>query len=166
MTEQQQRWTKVAAIVTSIVEQGDGLSRELKPAGVALHFRRVSPGVAEAALETAIERCGTVPGVNIRRGSEVIEFMVVEANKGDAVKRLKYVVGATGVVFIGDDLTDEDVFRTLSKDDLAVRVGPGETDAHFRVAGVAEVAALLSALSAMRRECAQRQLLPAEGAHD
>lgn len=159
-TEQQTRLNQVAAIVASIADQGSGLIREVKPAGVALHFRRAVQPVAEAAVLAAIEQCGKVPGVNVRRGSEVIEFMVVEVNKGDAVRRLRYVAGATGVFFIGDDLTDEDVFRTLSTDDLAVRVGPGETDAHFRIGGVAEVAALLSALGSMRRDWAQPDLLP------
>lgn len=164
-TVQQNRLTDVAAIVSSIVNQGNGLSRELKPAGVALHFRRVVQPVAEAAVAAAIEQCGRVPGVNVRRGSEVVEFMVVEVNKGEALQRLKYVSGATGVFFIGDDLTDEDVFRTLSTDDLGIKVGPGETSAHFRIGGVPAVAAVLDAIGSLRREWVQRRLLP-KGGHD
>lgn len=162
-TEQQDRLTDVATIISSIVNQGHGLSRELKPAGVALHFRGVAPSVAEAALVAAIERCGRVPGVNVRHGSEVVEFMVVEVNKADAVRRLRRTTGATGVIFVGDDLTDEDAFRTLSTGDLGIKVGPGETGAHFRVGSVPAVAAVLDAIGSLRREWAQRHLLPTGG---
>ncbi|MGQ0628814.1 MAG: trehalose-phosphatase [Phycisphaerales bacterium] len=148
--EERDRLVQVAGIIATIVDEQPGLRYELKPAGVALHVRQASRTIADAAVASAIDRCGGLPGVHIRHGSQVVEFMVVLANKGDAVKRVRHACGATGVLFIGDDITDEDVFRTLSGDDVSVKVGEGETVAGHRVGSIAEVAEVLGFIAAQR----------------
>ena len=46
---------------------------------------------------------------------------------------------ARGVVFVGDDRTDEEVFEALGDDGCSIRVGPGATAARHRLAGPPEV---------------------------
>ncbi len=41
--------------------------------------------------------------------------------------------GAAAVSFVGDDITDEDVFAALGAGDLGVRVGAGTTSARRRL---------------------------------
>jgi trehalose 6-phosphate phosphatase len=50
------------------------------------------------------------------------------------VTRLRGELGAAAVVYLGDDLTDEDVFRRLGPADVGIKVGEGETAAGHRVA--------------------------------
>jgi trehalose 6-phosphate phosphatase len=50
------------------------------------------------------------------------------------VTRLRGELGAAAVVYLGDDLTDEDVFGRLGPADVGVKVGEGETRARHRVA--------------------------------
>jgi trehalose-phosphatase len=150
--EQRGLLDRIASVLTPIVEGNRGLKCERKPASVALHVRSAERSVAEAAVGAAVERCGGLSGVHVRHGSEVVEFMAVEANKGDAVRRARHATGATSVLFIGDDLTDEDAFKTLTDHDLAVRVGPGDSAAKHRVANVSEVATVLEMLASLRRE--------------
>ena len=57
---------------------------------------------------------GQFPGVVIRHGKGVVELSVVNSQKSDAVNVLRQRVGATAVMFIGDDVTDESVFEILS----------------------------------------------------
>lgn len=62
---------------------------------------------------------------------------------------------ATGILFAGDDVTDEDAMRVLTDGDLGVRVGPGDSAAVLRVGNPQEMARLLEALAderASRRE--------------
>lgn len=137
-------------VLGSIARTGAGLRLELKPAGVALHVREAAPGVAESAIALAIERCSQSPGVHVRRGSQVVEFAVVSANKGDALRRIRHACGATGVLYVGDDATDEDAFEMLTGQDVSIKVGQGVSAARNRVDGVWEVAEALRELASQR----------------
>jgi trehalose 6-phosphate phosphatase len=75
---------------------------------------------------------------------------VRDATKGDGVERLREHVGATGVLYAGDDVTDEDGFAVMHEGDVGVKVGPGETKAEFRVADPDAVSELLGRLAAAR----------------
>ncbi|CAN5774391.1 trehalose-phosphatase [soil metagenome] len=158
-TEERDRLDQVGGIIASIVKSCSGLRYELKPAGVALHTRTADPTVAIQAIKSAMERCGSIPGVHIRHGSQVVEFMVVAANKGDAIRRARHAAGASGVIFIGDDLTDEDVFESLEAEDLGIKVGKGDTAARHRVSGVPDVAEILQFVAFVRGEWARARSL-------
>jgi trehalose-6-phosphatase len=52
------------------------------------------------------------------------------------------------VLAMGDDRTDEDLFAALPPDSISVKVGPGPTQARFRIDGVPAARALLQSLTA------------------
>ena len=70
----------------------------------------------------------------------------------DALERiLRERTGATGVVFLGDDVTDEDGFRALHQPpDVGVKVGEGDTAAVVQLADVDAVAHFLTELATAR----------------
>lgn len=150
--DEQDRLKQLVRIVREIADAHPSVRCEIKPAGVALHVRSASPDVSQLATALALTRCESVPGVHVRHGSQVVEFLVVNANKGDALKRIQQAAGATGVLFIGDDLTDEDAFRTLRESDVAIKVGDADTIARHRVDGVADVIEVLSFVASTRAE--------------
>ncbi len=151
----------IGRTLRSIAAGGAGLDVEIKPASAALHYRGATDAAAQDAVAKSIDRCGALRGVRIRHGSRVVEFMVLEANKGDAVRRAMHHCGATAVLFVGDDTTDEDVFRSLRHQDLGVKVGGADTLAHHRVTDIAGVAALLRELGRLRGAWAHtRDLVP------
>ena len=51
------------------------------------------------------------------------------------------------VVFLGDDVTDEDAFRMMSDVDISVRVGLGDTSARYRLADPDAVAQFVAELA-------------------
>jgi len=160
-TEQRDRLAQIAAVLMNIASEGRGLSYELKPASAVLHVRNATAEVGRAAVKQAVERCGSLPGVYIRHGSLVVEFMVVDVNKGEALRRVKASKGATAVLFLGDDLTDEDAFTALVSEDVGIKVGPGETAARFRISGVGAVAKVLGTLATLRAQwCRSRLIVP------
>ncbi|MBC7835787.1 MAG: bifunctional trehalose-phosphatase/glycoside hydrolase family 15 protein, partial [Phycisphaerales bacterium] len=61
-------------------------------------------------------------------------------------------VAATAVLFVGDDLTDEDAFAVLRGPDAGVKVGPEPSRAIWRVRDTEEVARLLAALAELRAQ--------------
>jgi len=80
----------------------------------------------------------------------IVEYAFTDVGKDAALAHLRQVVGATAVIFAGDDVTDEDALRSLGPEDLGIRVGSGETAASVRVGDIEELAALLSTVARER----------------
>lgn len=123
---------------------------ECKPASVAFHYRQVDRAAVDQALQAIAEGPGNLPGVVTRRGKDVVELSVVATNKGAALETIRHRLSASAVLFLGDDVTDEDAFRTLSGPDVGVKVGEGDTVASHRVADTDAVARLLADLAERR----------------
>lgn len=141
--------SRILAEVGAIARRHDGLIEE-KPTGATFHFRTMTDPAADAAREELVRGPATWDGVHVRNGHDIMELSVIETNKGRALQSIRHQVGATAVLFIGDDMTDEDAFRTLSGPDVGVKVGDGRTSARFRVADTSRVAQLLALLSELR----------------
>lgn len=136
----------------AIAQDHPGATIEEKPASVAFHYRNVDDGSKDAAAKRVEDGPASVEGVIVKRGKMVIELCVTPVSKGDAFERIRHRVGAAAAVFLGDDITDEDAFKTLQGPDVGVKVGEGETAAQFRIATVEDVARLLADLAEMREE--------------
>ena len=127
-----------------------GVRLERKSASIAVHYREVRPDQQPAVVEAVLGGPATITGVRTMHGKKVVELSVVEAHKGSAVAHLRKRFSATAVLFIGDDVTDEDAFAVLTGSDLGIKVGPGATSADQRVRDPVEVTAVLVALLARR----------------
>lgn len=141
---------RVKDSIRAVVAAGPGLLWEEKPAGVALHYRTASAEIGETACRRALAELESLPGLVIRQGKHVLEFLVVSTDKGEGVRSLIHRTGALRTIVIGDDLTDEDAFAALGPLDLAVKVGEGDSVAAHRVSDPHDVAALLDRLAASR----------------
>ncbi|WPO85366.1 trehalose-phosphatase [Herbiconiux sp. KACC 21604] len=149
--EEQRKVAALGDALRAVAEPVEGAWIETKPAGFALHTRLAGEADSAEAERAALEAAGVEKnGLTVRRGKNVIEFAVRSTTKGDAVERLRELVGADAVLFAGDDVTDEDGFRALGDGDLGLKSGAGETVAEHRVAGPAEVAAVLARLAELR----------------
>ncbi len=150
--EQVQTLDRLRRELRRLVDASPGLLLEEKPASLALHYRNAADSAAQTAVYETLSGPATWPGVHTRHGHKVIELSVVKTDKGLALNRLRQRLGATAVVFLGDDVTDEDAFATLSGPDAGVKVGEGPSLARFRAADHVAVARLLARLSERRAE--------------
>ncbi|RII40949.1 trehalose-phosphatase [Galactobacter valiniphilus] len=137
------------AALEAVAERFDGLWVEPKPAGAVLHTR-LAAGQGEQATQAALRALAKVKGAHVREGKDVIEASVLGADKGQGLIWLREVSDAAVVLFVGDDRTDEDAFAVLRKQDVGIKVGPGPTQAEFRVDGPGDVADLLQLLADVR----------------
>lgn len=148
--------TRVRIALTDIVANHGGTRLEDKPAAVVLHTRGADREQAAAASHEAAAGPGHWRGVHLMRGKEVVELAVTDATKGRALQRLRDELGLHrgGVLFAGDDATDERAFAELDDDrgDVSVKVGDGDTVARYRVRGPADVADVLALLVDVRRQ--------------
>lgn len=154
----------LSALRAQIARACDGVAgawAEAKPLGVAVHYRQAEAVAAAELCRVLRTIAAPFDGVKVIDGKKVLEFVVGGGNKGLALQALRHRAGATSVVFIGDDVTDEDAFGVLQPGDLGVKVGDGNSRAAHRVQGIDEVAKLLESLVARRGEwLASRRLTP------
>ena len=134
----------------AIAEGKPGVTVETKPASVALHVRNASAEDGDAALAAA-RAASAAWDAQATEGKAVLEFAVIQTDKGEAVDILREQVDASVVVVLGDDVTDEKAFRRMRADDVGVKVGPGDTLAGYRVETPEDVAAALKYLLDQRR---------------
>lgn len=72
---------------------------EEKPAALALHYRNADVAASEAAIGALLHGPAKWSGVHVRQGKMVVEFSVVEINKGVALDRIRQrVVGCDALV--------------------------------------------------------------------
>lgn len=146
------RLADVLAGLAAIVADHPGTELETKPTGGVLHTRKAARDVTASATRAALAGPAQAAGVHTLRGKEVVELTVLDTDKGRALESLRSRLGADAVLYAGDDVTDEHAFAVLHQDhgDVGIKVGPGDTAAHWRVRDPAELAGVLHALADLR----------------
>ncbi len=128
-----------------------GIEIEDKGLSIAIHYRRApDQEEAERRVRAAAE---ALEGVRVFGGHAVVNVAPSGApGKGAAVAQLLARIGPRKVLYVGDDVTDEDAFASGSVA-VPVRVGRAEgSAARFYLAGQREVDELLQALVAARKK--------------
>ncbi|WP_438855044.1 bifunctional alpha,alpha-trehalose-phosphate synthase (UDP-forming)/trehalose-phosphatase [Agromyces sp. M3QZ16-3] len=145
------RLEQLIEIVEQAASAADGAWVERKPAGIALHTRKLSAPAGAALQRSARDQVEqALPGLSTRSGKNVLEFAVRASDKGEALLRLRQHAGADAVIYVGDDVTDEDAFAVLGGEDVGVKVGQGKSLAAYRLNGPDDVAELLELLADVR----------------
>jgi len=161
---------ELRAVVTKEFEAaaasgGPGYIIEKKPASVAFHYRNADPEEAKGIVDRLLSGPAKRPGTQLKLGKMVVEVAVVDTNKGNAVEALRREVSADAVIFLGDDVTDEDAFQTLRGPDLGIKIGDGDTLADVRLASTDDAARTLALLAEQRRSWLQGSHAPAIEEH-
>jgi len=130
----------------------DGMLIERKSFSTAIHFRNTPPEQVPKVEALVGELEAAHPNLRVLRGKKVCEFQPrIDWNKGRAVlmlaERLK--VPRAGVLYIGDDITDEDAFRAIAGDGIGIVVSDAdrETAATYRLNDPEEVRIFLERLA-------------------
>jgi trehalose 6-phosphate phosphatase len=130
--------------------QNPGLFFEDKGLNLALHYR-TAPALAEFA-EASVRAVARDLGhrFEIQPGKMVWEVKPSGYDKGTAIDEYLDAPPFLGrtPVFVGDDLTDEVGFELVNaRGGHSIKVGPGRTRAHWRLAHASAVRGFLSALA-------------------
>lgn len=131
-------WTHARRILAGI----PGVAVEGKGFGVSVHYRMMpakSRGSFEALLRILKKETHAL-AFQWTRGHKVWDLRPPTGwNKGLALGRLWRGLGRPFVVCVGDDRTDEDMFRAVRGKGFGVKVGPGPTRAGYRLASQKDV---------------------------
>jgi alpha,alpha-trehalase len=140
----------------------NGARIERKRFAVAVHYREVADGEDVQHVERTVDDvCQEMSGLRKKGGKKIFELQPdVEWDKGRAVlwlmQALRLDEPGVVIMYIGDDVTDEDAFRALRHHDagLGIRVATPDscTDAAYYLRDCDEVQQFLQLLLAVFQE--------------
>ncbi|MBI4614127.1 MAG: bifunctional alpha,alpha-trehalose-phosphate synthase (UDP-forming)/trehalose-phosphatase, partial [Planctomycetes bacterium] len=137
---------RILSMLESHVDRLPGSFVEEKEYSLAWHFRACDPEFAASkAQEVADELIQLTANidVNVLLGNRVLEVRCAGANKGNAAHHFLEEEEHDFVLAIGDDSTDEEMFRVLPESAYTIRVGLAHSHARFNVRDPGEVQDLL-----------------------
>jgi trehalose-phosphatase len=128
---------------------------EQKTLSLALHFRSAEPAATARAREQVLRVAQPhMDGGRLRvmEGASILELLPnIPWNKGDAVnwihQRVRTEHSDVTCVYVGDDVTDEDAFRTLRNRGLSIAASDRVSGADHRIEGPDDVGRLLALLA-------------------
>ncbi len=142
---------RLLAALTDLASGHPGVRLEVKPASVAVHVRGAEQAVAESVLDAVHRGPAAWPDIHVTNGKEVVELSLIPTDKGAAVDALRVQASASAVLYLGDDVTDENAFAQLHGPDIGVKIGPGDTRAAYRVGEPIDAVRVLGLLLELRR---------------
>jgi trehalose 6-phosphate phosphatase len=126
-----------------------GVHVEDKASTFAVHYGLSRRWRAAERAVYAVARA--LPGTRLVPGKKLVNVLPRDfPTKGDAVQALLARAGVDVALYLGDDVTDEDVFALGAPRVFGVHVGAGRSLAPWRIARQADVDAVLRRLVALR----------------
>jgi trehalose 6-phosphate synthase/phosphatase len=141
---------RVRPILQVYVDRLPGALLEEKEFSLAWHYRRADPDQASRRARELLDAlAGFTRNIDVQvlEGNKVLEVRNTGVSKGTAAMEWLRGVGAEFILAIGDDWTDEDLFRALPPTAYSVRVGLATTAARYYLSNHTAVRRVLRELS-------------------
>ena len=107
---------------------------EVKNTALVWHYRNVDSWFAslreQQLVNALIEPCARL-NLQILRGNKVVEIKSPQNTKGSETQRLLAQRDYDFILAMGDDITDEDIFRALPANAFTIKVGSVSEIARF-----------------------------------
>lgn len=145
------QWKKdIYPVLQTYTDRTPGTFIEEKTYSLVWHYRKAEEGLGELRaneLITNLRYLAVDKGLQMLSGNKVIEIKNIEVNKGRAVASWLQQHIVEMILAIGDDHTDEDIFKALPEDAVTIKVGSNISAAKYYLNQYQEVRRLLKALS-------------------
>lgn len=151
IAEEAPAWSDdVMAVMERITNQTQGSRIETKQTTLVWHYRNCDAWLAdlrEKQLIHALMPLCSQRNLHIMRGNKVVEVKAANFNKGTEALRLLGERVYDFVLAMGDDVTDEDMFRVLPSEAVTIRIGDFSQTARYRLEKQTDVLPLLEAFA-------------------
>jgi trehalose 6-phosphate synthase/phosphatase len=134
----------------SFMQRSPGSFMEEKKHTLAWHYRNVDPELGFIRSRELLDNLHHMvrnAHLQIIDGNKVIEVRVAGVDKGSVAKRILKHKQYDFILAIGDDKTDEDMFRALADQAVTIKIGSGHTLAQYSMTSQSEVLGFLSSLA-------------------
>jgi len=141
---------QVLAIMQRHADHCTGAFIEEKRLSLVWHYRGADPGISllrsQELLDELRELVSHDSRLQILEGHKVIEVKKAGYDKGSVALRLLGQVPYDFILAIGDDKTDEDLFRCLPREALTIKIGISPSTARYNLRNQQEVIRFLGRL--------------------
>jgi len=145
-----QSWKPVIRPTMELYAQrSPGSFLEEKMHTLAWHYRNVLPDLGFIRSRELLDNLHHLvrnTSLQIIDGNKVIEVRISGVDKGSVAKKFLQDEAYDFILAVGDDKTDEDMFKALTDIAITVKIGAGHTAAHYSLANQSEVINLLNQL--------------------
>jgi trehalose 6-phosphate synthase/phosphatase len=142
---------RVLPVLEHFVDRTPGSFIEAKEYSLVWHHTMSDPEFGEwlaKELVASLEELLAGTELTALRGHKSVEVKFIWASKGEIVRHLEAEGPAPDFrLALGDEQTDEDLFAVMPSEAWTIRVGPGPSQARFRLGSPSEVRRLLEALA-------------------
>ena len=141
------QWKKqIRLVLEQLVERTPGSFIEEKDFSLAWHYRKVDKDLGAKRVREFKDMLTYLLAsldLQVLDGNKVVEVKNVGVSKGQATMEWLPQQDWDFIFAIGDDHTDEDIFKVMPENAYAVKVGSGESIATYRITSVEQVRDLL-----------------------
>ncbi len=137
----------VRPVIQTFVDRTPGTFIEDKNYSLAWHFRKADPVLGEIRaneLSTVLKELISNHSLSVLEGNKVLEIKNSGVNKGKAANKMLAGNNYDFIFAIGDDWTDEYMFRELPELSYTVKVGLRTSSANYYVEDTARVREILN----------------------
>lgn len=130
-------------------QRSPGSFLEEKTYTLAWHYRNVDPElgfIRSRELLDSLHHLVRNTSLQIIDGNKVIEIRISGVDKGSVAKQFLEDDHYDFIMAVGDDKTDEDMFKALADKAVTIKIGMGHTAAHYNLSNQLEVIHLLKKL--------------------
>ncbi|WDF53627.1 bifunctional alpha,alpha-trehalose-phosphate synthase (UDP-forming)/trehalose-phosphatase [Mucilaginibacter sp. KACC 22063] len=141
---------EIYPFIETYVDRTPGTFIEEKTYSLVWHYRKAQSGLGElraGELMNTLKYIVSDKGLQLLPGNKVVEVKNMEINKGRAALALTEGKDYDFIIALGDDYTDEDIFRSLPESAITIKVGSNVSAAKFYMRNPAEVRDMLWALT-------------------
>jgi trehalose 6-phosphate synthase/phosphatase len=146
-TTQNDEWKEeIRPILQSFVTRCAGSFTEEKTNTLAWHYRNTNPDlgfVRSRELRHSLLQLTTNTPLQVVDGNKVIEVRMMGVDKGATALNLVDHYNPDFTLCLGDDTTDEDMFRALKEKAYTIKIGSGNTAAKYTLWSQTDVLPLL-----------------------
>ena len=150
------KWKQeVKTVLDTYTDRTPGSFVEEKSYSLVWHYRKVEKGLGELRAGEIVNHLRMAiadKGLQMMEGNKVIEFKNVEVNKGKAALNWLHNNNPDFILALGDDHTDEDIFKALPEDAYTIKVGSNISAARYYLRDYREVRELLKTLTSYQEK--------------
>lgn len=136
-------------ILNTYTERTPGAFIEEKSYSLVWHYRRAEKQLGEMRASEMMNNLRYMVadlGLHLMPGNKVVEIKNSEITKGKTIQYYLHNEVYDFVMVIGDDITDEDMFKVVNADAVTIKVGSNITAAQYYLNNVREVRNFLKGL--------------------